>query len=213
MDCNDIPTLQTILCMIIYFQSSSLMSSCYSYISLAIASAFRMGLHRSAVLKFFNPIQQEVRKRTFWVLQTMDTYVATMLGLPKNIRAEDLDQDMPLDTDDEFITYEGILPTPKGHLSIMAVTNAHTKLLLIMAKVVSCIYPSQKDLSREFVSYQVDYRGVVKVEAELDEWFRNVIQPPFNVQVSPEILRFVKFQNPKTEYTETLAPEFISYCD
>src|SRR4051812_32855802 len=110
MNCNDITSLQTIVCMIIYLQSSGLMHQCYSYISLAIGSAFRMGLHRSILLRFFDPVEQEVRKRTFWVLQTMDTYVATMLGLPKNIRDEDLDQDFPLSIDDEFITSEGIKP-------------------------------------------------------------------------------------------------------
>lgn len=89
----------------------------------------------------------------------MDTYVATMLGLPKNIGDEDLDQDMPLDINDEFITSDGLLPTPAGQVSIMAVANAHIKLLLIMAKVVSCIYPSQKDISMEFVSYQVTIVG------------------------------------------------------
>lgn len=178
--------------MIIYFQSAGLMHSCYSYISLAIASAFRMGLHRCAVLKFFDPIQQETRKRAFWVLQTMDTYVATMLGLPKNIRDEDLDQDFPLDVDDEFVTEGGVLPVPAGYLSNMAVVNAHTKLLLIMANVITYIYPNQKDLSREYASYHVDHVRIVKVEANLEEWFRNVVQPPaLDDLVSPEALRSV----------------------
>ena len=190
MDCHDLTSLQSILCMILYFQSSGLMHSCYSYISLAIASAFRMGLHRCAVLKFFDPVQQETRKRAFWVLQTMDTYVATMLGLPKNIRDEDLDQDFPLIVDDEFITEEGVLPAPAAHLSNMAVVNAHTKLLLIMANVITYIYPNQKDLSREHSSYHVDYARIVKVEADLEEWFRNVVQPPaLDALVSPEALR------------------------
>lgn len=189
MDCHDITSLQTILCMVIYFQSLGLMHCCYSYISVAIASAFRMGLHRSLVLRFFDPIEQEVRKRAFWVLQTMDTYVATMLGLPKNIRAEDFDQDLPIDIDDEFITADGIIPMPDGHTSIMAVANAHTKLLLIMANVVARIYPNQKQLSRECSSYQVDYTRVVNVEAELEDWFRNVAEPPtVAVPVSPKAL-------------------------
>ena len=178
--------------MIIYFQSMGLMHSCYSYISLAIASAFRMGLHRCAVLKFFDPIQQETRKRAFWVLQTMDTYVATMLGLPKNIRDEDLDQDFPLAVDDEYITAEEVLPTPPNHMSHMSVVNAHNRLLLIMANVITYIYPNQKDLSRQHPSYHVDYARIVKVEADLEEWFRNVVQPPApNARVSPEALRYV----------------------
>jgi hypothetical protein len=192
MDCHDITSLQSILCMILYFQTAGLMHSCYSYISLAIASAFRMGLHRCAVLKFFHPAQQETRKRAFWVLQTMDTYVATMLGLPKNIRDEDVDQDFPLNVDDEFITEEGVLPAPAAHLSNMAVVNAHTKLLLIMANVITYIYPNQKDLSREQPSYHVDYARIVKVEADLEGWFRNVVKPPaLDDLVSPEALRYI----------------------
>ncbi len=170
-------SLQTVLCMILYLQSSGLMHSCYSYICVATASAIRMGLHRLDVARILNPVEQQVRKRTFWALRTMDTYVTTLLGLPKTLRDEDIDQELPCDLGNEFITEAGILSRPeRNNGSIIPAVNAHTKLLLILSKVVRNIYPEGKQYD-SYSSYRVNYGKVVKVEAELDEWFRNITQP------------------------------------
>lgn len=116
----------------------------------------------------------------------MDTYVATMLGLPKSIRADDLDQDLPLDVDDQFLTADCILPMPANHTSMMAVSNAHTRLLLIMANVVAYIYPNQKQLNRKS-SYQVDYSRVVQVEADLNNWLRTVEETTLSTPITPKV--------------------------
>lgn len=159
-----------------------MMSSCYSHICIATASALRMGLHRSVVSTKLDPIEQEMRRRTFWALRTMDVYVTTMLGLPRTLNDEDIDQELPHNVDDEFITKDGILPMPESHNSVMLAVNAHTKLLLIMSNVVRYIYPEQKACDRHN-SYRVNYGKVFKVETELDLWFQNIPQPPSPNQV------------------------------
>lgn len=190
MDCHDITSLQAIICIIIYLQSAGSMQTCYSYISVAVASAYQMGLHRPSLLKYFDPIEQEVRKRIFSVLLTMDCYVATMLGLPRHVKEEYDDHYQPLDVDDEYITKDQILPMPAGHIPVMSLVNAHTRLLQIMARIVTRIYPSQKDLNGEHDSYQVNYAHVIKVEAELDEWFQNASRlSALNGPIPRQILR------------------------
>src|SRR5437762_1072757 len=80
-------------------------------------------------------------KRLFWIVRKMDTYVGALLGLPKTLSDDDIDQVFPLEVDDEFITRDGILPMPEGRISLLAASNAHTRLLTILSKVISYIYP------------------------------------------------------------------------
>lgn len=73
-DCRDLSSLQALLIMIMFLQASSKLSTCYSHIGIALRSALRMGLHRS-IPNQFSPIEQETRKRIFWVIRNQDIYV------------------------------------------------------------------------------------------------------------------------------------------
>jgi hypothetical protein len=72
-DCRDLTSLQTIIFMIQFLQSSAKLSTCYAYIGVALRSALRMGLHRSFNSNF-DTIESETRKRIFWVIRRMDSY-------------------------------------------------------------------------------------------------------------------------------------------
>ena len=72
-DCRDLVSLQALLFMIMFLQASSKLSTCCSHIGIALRSALRMGLHRS-IPNRFSPVEQETRKRVFWVIRTMDIY-------------------------------------------------------------------------------------------------------------------------------------------
>jgi hypothetical protein len=87
----------------------------------------------------------------------MDTYVSALLGLPKGISEEDIDQELPLEVDDEFITRKAVLPQPENTLSLMAASNAHIRLMRIMAKVVKYIYPL-KGIEASVTGKQFGYR-------------------------------------------------------
>jgi hypothetical protein len=171
-DCRDLVSLQTIIFMIIFLQSSVRMARCYSLVGLALSSSLRMGLHRS-ITKGFNPVVQETRKRAFWVVRKLDTYVGVLLGLPKTISDDDIDQDMPEEVDDQYITPNGILPMPPGHISIIAATNAHTRLLKIVAKIMRYIYPikgMERGMSGQPGSYAVSLNRVRELERDLRDW-------------------------------------------
>lgn len=176
-DCRDLTSLQAILFMILFLQSSARLSTCYSYIGIALRSSLRMGLHRS-IPHNFNPVEQEIRKRIFWVVQKMDTYVGALLGLPKMLSDDDIDQELPLEIDDEFITTESILPMPPGQISLIAATNAHTRILKILAKVVKYIYPIKSlDPSlhgRSNQTYRVSHTKIREIEQDLQEWMENL---------------------------------------
>lgn len=132
-----------------------------------------MGLHRSFT-DSFNPIEAETRKRVFWVIQRMDTYVGALLGLPHSLSDDDIDQELPTEVDDEYITEEGILPMPEGKISIMAGANAHTTLVAILSKIVRYVYPlkgsSTKIPGKAVNHYTVSYAKIVEIEQDLKEW-------------------------------------------
>lgn len=179
-DCRDLPSLQAILFMILFLQSSAKLSTCYSYIGVALRSALRMGLHRNFACTF-NPIESEVRKRVFWVIRKLDTYVGALLGLPHTMNDEDIDQEFPSEVDDEFITEKGILKMPPGRVSVMAAFNAHTHLVAIIAKIVKYIYPlkgsvapSTNDKAGAVKSYSVGYARIREIELDLQEWMQKL---------------------------------------
>ena len=171
-DCRDIVSLQAIVFMILFLQSSAKLSTCYAYIGVALRSALRMGLHRS-FNDNFNPIEAETRKRVFWVIRKMDTYVGAILGLPHTLNDEEIDQEYPTEVDDECITEKEILPMPEGQISVIAGSNAHTRIVQILAKIVLHIYPikgTQSTMQGNSVTYSVSYAKIREIEKDLQDW-------------------------------------------
>ncbi|KAF7716872.1 Activator of stress genes 1 [Penicillium ucsense] len=190
-DCRDLTALQAICFMVLFLQSSAKLSTCYSYIGIALRSALRLGLHRT-VAADFNPMERELRKRIFWVIRKMDVYVSTMLGLPMMLNDDDIDQEYPLDVDGEFITPEGILQMPTDYTPLMAGCNAHTRLCNVVLKVVKYIYPV-KNVGRKSKSdqrYMVSHSKIREIERDLQNWMEEL--PPAlrpGTEVSPQLER------------------------
>lgn len=175
-DCRNLSSLQAIIFMILFLQSSAKLSTCYSYIGIALRSAVRMGLHRS--FNQFNPIEVETRKRVFWVIRKMDTYVGALLGLPHALSEDDIDQEYPIEVDDQYITESGILPMPEGSLSLISAFNAHTDLVAIVAKIVKHVYPIKGALPSQnkdnAKSYSVSYSKIRELEKDLQSWLEKL---------------------------------------
>jgi hypothetical protein len=170
-DCRDLVSLQAILFMIQFLQSSAKLSTCYAYVGVALRSALRMGLHRSFNVNF-TPIEAETRKRVFWTIRKMDTYFGALLGLPHFLDEEDIDQDWPTEVDDEYITETEILPMPVGKISVIAGMNAHTRIVQILAKICKYVYPIKGTQSggKTSVTYSVSYSKIREIEQDLQRW-------------------------------------------
>lgn len=192
-DCRDLTSLQAVVFMVQFLQSSAKLSTCYAYIGVALRSALRMGLHRSFNVNF-SPIEAETRKRLFWTIRKMDVYVGAMLGLPIFLRDHDVDQDWPTEVDDEYITENEIRPMPEGKISVIAASNAHTKLVLILEKICHYVYPIKGTQSggKNAVTYSVSYSKIREIERDLQQWLD---QTPMALKPGGEapyiILRYV----------------------
>lgn len=181
-DCRDLISLQALLFIILFLQATSNLSSCYSFVGIALRSSLRIGLHRHLQHEKMDPIEQEVRKRVFYVVRQMDIYVSTLLGFPLLLNVDDIDQPFPLEIDDEFITHSGILRPPPGSPSFFQAFNAHSELMEILSKVTKYVYPTKglgqtvtKD-NKPASTYLISYGRIKEIEAELHSWFERLPQ-------------------------------------
>jgi hypothetical protein len=170
--------------MIVFLQSSAKLPTCYAYIGIALRACCRLGLHRNLPIKF-NPIESEERKRIFWLTRKLDSYVGAMLGLPQMLADEDIDQELPSEIDDDYITEQGYLPMPAGVFPLMRATNAHTRLTKIMRKVVRYVYPlKSQDSSRTDNVYSISHKKIRELEKDLQTWMDHLppaLRPSENV--------------------------------
>ena len=156
-----------------------------------------MGLHRSITANF-NPVELESRKRLFWQIRKMDVYVGAMIGLPTMLSDSDIDQEMPLSIDDEFITPERIIQAPPGHIHLMTGSNAQTSLMTVLRKVIKYVYPIKNVQYMEGKprSYVVGHAKIREIERDLQHWMEKLpmyLRP--GGEASPELARYVHYAN------------------
>ena len=180
--------------MILFLQCSAKLSQCYAYIGVALRSALRMGLHRS-LSKGFNPLEAEVRKRVFWTVRKMDIYVGAMLGLPQTLSDEDIDQEYPLEVDDEYITESGILPMPEGSVSLLTAFNVHTRLVTILTKIVRNVYPIKPTTGQPHSdkTYTVPFSVIREIENDLENWKSSLPEGLSPSNNHPKLTRYIHF--------------------
>ncbi|KID75097.1 Activator of stress response 1 [Metarhizium brunneum] len=176
-DCRDIVSLQALLFMTLFLQATSNLSACYSFVGIALRSALRIGLHRHLEHEKIGVIEQEVRKRVFYVIRQMDIYVSTMLGFPLLLNIDDVDQPFPTEVDDEFITDTGIMPPPLGTPSFFEAFNAHTRLMEVLGKITKFVYPMHMQGQPAgkgdsgTTSCLISYGRIKEIEADLQTWY------------------------------------------
>lgn len=185
-DCRDLTSIQAVVFMILFLQSSAKMSQCYAYVGVALRSALRLGLHRAAA-GTFDPIEAESRKRVFWIVRKLDVYVGAMLGLPQTLSDDDIDQEFPIEVDDEYITKDGIAPMPEGTVSLMTAFNAHTRLVYLLQKIMRKVYPIKVQNPQDpgDKSYSVPFSTIREIESELEDW-KNSLPPILTPCDAPE---------------------------
>ena len=109
-------------------------------------------------------------------------YLNCVLGLPASLRDDDIDQEMPSEIDDDFVTEWDILPQPPDQPSITVGCNVYTRLMGIISKITRYIYPLKAPL--------VDGKGLIRldqvreIEQDLERWRSSI--PAHLVQPSKD---------------------------
>lgn len=180
---TDIQSIQTIFMLTLFLQCSARLSTCYSYIGIALRSALRQGLHRK-LQNFANPIESEIAKRLFWTIYKLEIYVNSMLGLPNSIGESDIDVEFPQDLDDANIDEYRILPQLNGKLSSCGMNNSHTKLILILNHIVKNLYKTSNPV------FVIPIETITNLENELKIWLYQLpVQLKPNTDVPKEYIK------------------------
>lgn len=171
---RDLNSIQTILMLFIFLQCSARLSTCYSYIGVALRSALREGFHRVININDTNNkknlLEIEMRKRLFFTIYKLDIYVNAMMGLPRSISPNDFDQILPFDLSDDNISKDKLFfENQKGILSSAGVANQHTKLMMIFDSIITELYPIKK-----FPNTIVSHETINKFEVILKNWSDNL---------------------------------------
>lgn len=177
---GDIHSIQTIVMMIMYLQCLARLSTCYSYIGIALRSSLKEGLHRNLLIfqnsrRKLDPIEIDTRKRLFFTIYKMDIYINSLLGLPRSINEDEFDQELPEDLDDENITRDEYLyENQQGRLSSSGCANHHTKLMLILSHIIKELYPIKVKGDQEHMTPGQIHSRVSEIELELKNWLDNL---------------------------------------
>lgn len=99
------------------------------------------GLHRDVGgYDIFNPIEREVRKRTFWSIYCWDKASGACFGRPAMVHLRDCDVSEPLVLDDEYIMADGLGVQPEGSQSRICAFVAAIRLHVVLEGVVRVIF-------------------------------------------------------------------------
>ncbi|APA16174.1 hypothetical protein SS1G_10339 [Sclerotinia sclerotiorum 1980 UF-70] len=164
---NSISTLQCLILALLYCIQKGDYNRLQHYKGIAVGLSHRLGLHQSQKRFCFDALTTEARKRIFWTLYTVDCFSASLVGLPKLLREDDIYAEYPLDADDEHVTengYESMLP---GEPTRISSALALFRCSRILSKVLEQNYPSA-------ATHDLSLQSLSALEMELNEWSDNL---------------------------------------
>lgn len=154
-----------------------MMSTCYSYVCMAVAASLQMGLFTEDSSKDLPEPEKLYRRRIFAVLNIMDTYVTTALGLPRTLRDVESDYLMPSPL------------RPESAKDPMAGTFAHAELIQILATAVESNHPVTRKISQKNGFYGVKYSKIIATEEQLESWFETLPQNPTDASTPEGVMQ------------------------
>lgn len=86
-----------------------------------------------------------------------------MLGLPKQLKDDDINCEFPVDADDEYVTERGFQPTLPGESTKLSSALALFRACRILTKVLEEVYPAK-------TSYELSLKSLGELSEELDAW-------------------------------------------
>ncbi|KAH0844959.1 C6 transcription factor [Fonsecaea pedrosoi] len=136
-----VASVQARLAMCLYLLSTFRINECRFCFSLACTILTSIGLHRKiSSSQKLDLVTLESRKRTFWCAYVLDEYISVMLGRPRMLRDEDIDQPYPRNIDDQdLLSTESPEDLPlHGNLEAFI---AHADLAKLMGRNSDLLYP------------------------------------------------------------------------
>ncbi|KAK0215758.1 fungal-specific transcription factor domain-containing protein [Armillaria fumosa] len=172
----------------IYSLGTSVPRFSWTIVGVGLRAATEIGLHRRKPEGYNMTVDDELKKRSFWALITLDRLLSLHLGRPVMMQEEDFDLELPIECDDE---YWDIGPDGEVHFcqppdkpSIISYFNAQIRLSGIMSVVVRMLYPIKK--GRDILGLTGEgweERLVTDIDTSMNAWMNSI---PIHLRWDPD---------------------------
>ncbi|KAK0496384.1 fungal-specific transcription factor domain-containing protein [Armillaria luteobubalina] len=162
----------------IYSLGTSVPRFSWTMVGVGLRAATEIGLHRRKPEGHKMTVDDELKKRSFWALITLDRLLSLHLGRPVMMQEEDFDLELPIECDDE---YWDIGPDGEVHFcqpadkpSIISYFNSQIRLSGIMSVVVRMLYPIKK--GRDMLGLTGEGWGeclVTDIDTSMNAWMNS----------------------------------------
>jgi hypothetical protein len=175
---------QARLIQVLYLLMSSRFNQAWYAFGHALQVLSALGLHRRGDRKRSSPtyrrdyIEEQCKKRTFWVAYTLDKYLGVMFGRPRHYHDDDIDQDFPDAVNDEDMTPTG--PRESENDRHIESLISHARLAQIAEKISREVY------SIKVVPDEERLAAAHRLGAQLRQWKTSL--PPFLGAINPSSL-------------------------
>ncbi|KAJ5279978.1 hypothetical protein N7478_005350 [Penicillium angulare] len=180
------PSLESVqarLLSVLYLLGASRMNQAWFNFGPTVQLLMAIGLHRKKTQSSSSPsslVLHECSKRVLWCSFTLDQYLSLILGRPRLLHEEDIDQEYPSLVNDENLNIIQCSPHPLKNC-LMDATVCHSKLSRILARASQDLY-SIKPIERD-----QEIKSVRKLMSQIAQW-QSELPPIFTDTVCPSSL-------------------------
>ncbi|OQV06994.1 Fungal specific transcription factor domain-containing protein isoform 2 [Cladophialophora immunda] len=167
---TSVEVVQFLLLMGQYLQGTQKSVQTWKTHGLAVRAAFQIGLHSSDLARVFPPLEQEVRKRTWFGCIMLDRTLSMTFGRPPAIPDSYVQLELPVG----FSAVDGgSAATDKKEALSIAFFNGTITLYKVLCTIIDSLYG--QNLACSFKANAVDTVALVyKIENQLSEWQRGL---------------------------------------
>lgn len=135
-------SVQSRLATCLYLLSTFRMNACRFCFSFTVTIITSLGIHRkqSTNSHKIESVEAESRKRVLWCAYVLDGYLSVMLGRPRILHDQDVDQPYPSNIDDLDLVSSELVEDLPHHGNLEAFIG-HANLAKLMARTNDILYP------------------------------------------------------------------------
>ncbi|KJA20733.1 hypothetical protein HYPSUDRAFT_42809 [Hypholoma sublateritium FD-334 SS-4] len=172
---------------LIYTHSTSIPNTASSLLGIGMQHALEKGVHRRKPNSGKPSAEEELMKRAFWCMVSVDRYMGSFLGRPSIIKDEDFDVDYPIECDDEYWETDDpsqAFKQPPGKPSTITAFVQGLKLCEMLAFTLRTLYSTKKSKGLSgLIGNEWEGRIVTQLTASMSEWKNSL---PQHLRWNPE---------------------------
>lgn len=161
---STLETIQALLLICFYLQGTGELNECWNLAGLLTRTAQSLGLHVNPCAGKFLPIERELRKRAWAGCLVLDRSLSLKCGRPPSLGVEQLNVDLPLEIDDQYIRNDTVTPRqPSGTPPTISFFVSTLHLSYIVSDVSTNLYLRDFDqCSTDTTLYETSQSGAAR---------------------------------------------------